>query len=254
MANGKKNSNIQRNSFSKQAYDYILNRIFKGELTPGTRLKERELANELGISHIPIREALRKLEHEYWVKIVPYEGAFVRQLGPVEMEEIYQVRYALEGLAIQLAIGKMDQKSLNKLEQILKDEEEYLQLDMKTRDFSTFPDLQFHRLIIETAANDRLKHIISTFDVQSRSLTPILGDKLTQEQRRESHNEHIGLYKAIVAKDPETAEKLIKHHLTKAMVRNVNWLKEHGGDDQSEDMTGQKNGEDSHIVKELIER
>ena len=254
MANGKKNSNIQRNSFSKQAYDYILNRIFKGELTPGTRLKERELAKELGISHIPIREALRKLEHEYWVKIVPYEGAFVRQLGPVEMEEIYQVRYALEGLAIQLAIGKMDQKSLNKLEQILKDEEEYLQLDMKTRDFSTFPDLQFHRLIIETAANDRLKHIISTFDVQSRSLTPILGDKLTQEQRRESHTEHIGLYKAIVANDPETAEMLIKQHLTKAMVRSVNWLKEHGSNDEADDMPKKTKTEESHALKELIER
>ena len=254
MANGRKPSKIQRNSFSKQAYDYILNRIFKGELTPGTRLKERELATELGISHIPIREALRKLEHEYWVKIVPYEGAFVQQVGPQEMEEIYKVRCALEGLAIQVAIGKMDQKSLTKLEQVLKKEEGYLKSGEMPHDFSEFPDLRFHKLIVETAANKRLEHILSSFDVQSRSLTPLIGHKLTMELRQESHNEHRGILKAIVEKDPEAAEKLIKQHLTKAMIRNIHWLKEQTEPEIPAAMPNQADGEEKQLVHEVIEK
>ena len=86
--------------------------ILRGELKPGERLMEIQLANKLGVSRTPIREAIRKLELEGLVLMIPRKGAEVAEITEKNMRDVLEVRKALEELAVQLACEKIDRKSV----------------------------------------------------------------------------------------------------------------------------------------------
>ena len=89
--------------------------ILRGELKPGERLMEIQLANKLGVSRTPIREAIRKLELEGLVLMIPRKGAEVAEITEKNLRDVLEVRCALEELAVQLACERIDQDKLNDL-------------------------------------------------------------------------------------------------------------------------------------------
>jgi DNA-binding GntR family transcriptional regulator len=99
--------------------EQIRNDITAGRLAPGTPLRQEELAKALGVSHIPVREALRQLESEGMVAIRPRRGAIVADLSAAEIQELNEMRVALERLALRLAIPNSNETSLGKAEAIL---------------------------------------------------------------------------------------------------------------------------------------
>src|SRR5262249_2829946 len=109
---------VQVRTLGRQVYEHLLQRIFSGELVPGTTLREGELAAQLGVSRTPIREALGRLSEYGVVESRPNHGAIVRRLGREELIHIYQVREALEGMAIQLACGKLTDADFARLDKL----------------------------------------------------------------------------------------------------------------------------------------
>ena len=105
-------------SLGNRIFDILRDRILNGEYKTGQKLNELTLASELKISRTPIREALKQLELEGLVMSVPNKGVYVKGFSPRDIDDMFEIRLALEGLAIQLAIERMDEVHLTKIKEI----------------------------------------------------------------------------------------------------------------------------------------
>ena len=119
--------------------------ILRGELKPGERLMEIQLANKLGVSRTPIREAIRKLELEGLVLMIPRKGAEVAEITEKSLRDVLEVRRALEELAVRLACDKISEEKI----QELKEAAEYFQSTLKSGDITKIAeaDVKFHDVI-----------------------------------------------------------------------------------------------------------
>ena len=128
--------------------------ILRGELQPGERLLEIHLANKLVVSRTPIREAIRKLELEGLVLMIPRKGAVVAEITEKSLRDVLEVRRALEELAMKLACEKILDEEIEELKAAAKEFENAL----KTGDVTVFAeaDVQFHDIIYRTTDNQRL--------------------------------------------------------------------------------------------------
>ena len=133
--------------------------ILKGELKPGERLMEIQLANKLGVSRTPIREAIRKLELEGLVLMVPRKGAEVAQITEKNLRDVLEVRTALEELAVQLACDKITKEAIEEL----KKARDYFCDTLKSDDITVIAeaDVSFHDVIYRATENERLIHILN---------------------------------------------------------------------------------------------
>ena len=104
--------------------------ILRGELKPGERLMEIQLANKLGVSRTPIREAIRKLELEGLVLVIPRRGAEVADITEKSLRDVLEVRKALEELAVNLACDRMTKAQIKELKEAAKEFEEILKLSL----------------------------------------------------------------------------------------------------------------------------
>lgn len=138
--------------------------ILKGELRPGERLMEIQLAQRLGVSRTPIREAIRKLELEGLVLMVPRKGAEVAKITEKSMQDVLEVRRALEALAIQLACERITEEEIALLETNAKEFEKAA----KTKDLVLMAEADelFHTVIYSATKNDRLIYIVNNLREQ----------------------------------------------------------------------------------------
>ena len=116
--------------------------IKKGILEPGERLMEVQLADELGISRTPVREAIRKLEQEGYVIMMPRRGTYVADVSEVDVKEIFEIRSALESLATGLAARRIEQEELEELQNLLNDIEGHIKQNNIEKIVET--DIKFH--------------------------------------------------------------------------------------------------------------
>lgn len=132
--------------------------ILKGELKPGEKVAEPELADRFGISRTPIREAFRQLESEGYLTVIPRKGAVVTALSERAVEEFYAIKSILEGYAAQMAAENLAEKDLEKLEAI----NERLQNLADENDVKSFFRVhnEFHEVFIQAAGNEKLAEII----------------------------------------------------------------------------------------------
>lgn len=158
---------LQRDTSLECAVEYIRNAILEGTYKPGTQLKQSEIASLLGVSQGPTREALIHLVAEGLVENIPFKGMFVRKLTEKDIEEIYQIRTALESLAIQIALPLLKQEEhLHKLEQLM---EETIEAEKSGNySYAVLLDLNFHRYIVELSGNSRLLNFWDSLLAQSR--------------------------------------------------------------------------------------
>ena len=138
--------------------------ILKGELKPGERLMEIQLANKLGVSRTPIREAIRKLELEGLVLMIPRKGAEVAEITEKSLRDVLEVRKALEELAVKLACDRMTKQQMIQLKEAAKEFEQTL----KTNDVTKFAeaDVKFHDVIFMATDNQRLIQLLNNFREQ----------------------------------------------------------------------------------------
>ena len=138
--------------------------ILKGELKPGERLMEIALAERLGVSRTPIREAIHKLGQEGLVVMIPRRGAMVANITEEDLNDVLEVRLGLEIMAIEKACKRMDQEQLEKLK---KAGEEFRET-MKTGDLTLLAeaDVNFHEIIYQASGNKRLIQMLNNLREQ----------------------------------------------------------------------------------------
>ena len=138
--------------------------ILRGELRPGERLPEIHLANKLGVSRTPVREAIRKLELEGLVLMIPRRGAEVAQLTEKNMRDVLEVRRVLEELAVRKACANMTALEIEELKIAAEEFEEILKSDDVTKFAEA--DVKFHDVIYYAANNHRLIMLLHSFREQ----------------------------------------------------------------------------------------
>lgn len=142
-----------------EVFNTLRERILKGSLKPGERLMEIHLADQLGVSRTPIREAIRMLELEGLVKMVPRKGAQVARISREDLQDVLEVRKALDTLAVKLACDRIDEREIEKLKEAEADFERILESGDTTQIAEA--DVAFHDVIQAASKNKRLKSMIS---------------------------------------------------------------------------------------------
>ncbi|WP_158887185.1 GntR family transcriptional regulator [Amycolatopsis anabasis] len=185
--------------------DELRDRILEGRLRPGDRLVERDLAEDLGVSRVPVREAIRSLEAEGFLVVQSPRRVVVRQLSRVDVEELFDVREALEVLASGLAAARADRLGLRRLQRLLGQAEKATASGRAAR--ITEANSRFHDEIIALAGNGLLSTVLQPLEGRLRWLTrqnEHWGDLLAEHRR---------LYEAIASGDTERAKACALEHV-----------------------------------------
>ena len=184
--------------------------IIKGELRPGERLLEIQLAEQLGVSRTPVREAIRKLELEGLVTMLPRRGATVAGITKQHLKEVLEIRKALEILAMELACERIEADDLAALIKVEDEFENNIQTDdpLKLADI----DESFHSLIYRAADNGRLTSILENLRGQMyRYRLECIKDRY---QRKELVKEHNAMIDALTNRDKAAAAEATRVHIT----------------------------------------
>lgn len=183
--------------------------ILTGELKPGERLMEIHLANKLGVSRTPIREAIRKLELEGLVTMVPRRGAEVAQITEKSMNDVLEVRRAMDALCVELACDRITAEELEQLKAAC----DGFEAAVKTGDVKKIAqaDVALHDIIVQATGNQRLIQLVNNLSEQMyRYRFEYIKDSSQHERLVE---EHRIIYQSIVQKDKETASQAAKTHI-----------------------------------------
>lgn len=190
------------------AYDVLRDRILSLGYKPNDLILEGDVAEELGVSRTPVREAIAALEREQLVRIIRGRGAFVAPTSGRRVLETYQVREVLEGLAARLCIGRVSAVDLRDLKSTFEDcvtgRLQDIQLMVSAAN-------RLHEVIAEAANNEYLRYNLQAMSDQVIRLRMV---SINREARlQESSREHMEIIDAILASDAETAETVMRQHI-----------------------------------------
>ncbi len=183
--------------------------ILRGELKPGERLMEIQLANKLGVSRTPVREAIRKLELEGLVLMIPRKGAEVAEITEKSLKDVLEVRKALEELAVQLACDRITKEELAELAQAGEDFKKVL----KSKDITEIAeaDVRFHDIIYMATDNQKLISLLNNFREQMYRY------RVEYLKKEEVHKQLIAEHDAIVEhvsnRNKEKAMEVVCQHI-----------------------------------------
>ena len=183
--------------------------IKDGVLKPGERLMEIQLADELGVSRTPIREAIRKLELEGFVVMVPRRGTYVADISLKDIAQVFEIRSALEELAAGLAAERITPDELEYLERILVEINEYIDNDEFDKIVDT--DVRFHDVLYHASRNQRLVDILNNLREQMlrfRSISMHYPGRLAA-----TWEEHRQMVENIAEHNSAMARKVAKKHM-----------------------------------------
>ncbi|HEV3229295.1 MAG TPA: GntR family transcriptional regulator [Solirubrobacteraceae bacterium] len=201
-------------TLADQAYRALREEIISGALTPGERLTERQLAERLGVSPTPVREALQRLEHEHLIQRTDTRRITVAEPSVRRLYELTVIEAALRGVGARLAAENATEKELVAIEQALA---AFTKTPTPERVLAAARKL--HELIDQASHNQTLTTMIATataFDLQFRldTLPEIFGTN--RRMALDRHREHSKIVAAIKARDGETAETLMRQHILRA--------------------------------------
>ena len=211
-------NDVRDTSLAKLVRDDVLGQILKGVLTPGQRINEPDVATRLGVSRVPVREALRELESSGLVVARKHAGVFVRQLAAPEIRDLYQLRALLDGFAgRQVALRPAADNAALLL--VLDDATERMRLAATRQDVQSYygENLRFHWAIMEAAGNLSLTETYRGI-VQKLHLSRL--KNLAQDiGMQASINEHMDIADALRQRDPERCNTLLAEHVGSAHER-----------------------------------
>lgn len=204
-----KSIGVRHKTLRQQVFDHLREEILSSRLKPGQELNELALSAELEVSRGPIREALSRLESEGLVKVAPRRGAIVAELTDEEFVEAYQVREALETLAIRLAVPRIEADELERLRTLHEEMTEFV-ANAQIKEFFD-ANSAFHQQIVDASGNAKLgEHYRLLMAQMGRYLPRSLTLRGTIGS---SPSEHAAILAAIEAGDPEEAARLLGIHI-----------------------------------------
>jgi DNA-binding GntR family transcriptional regulator len=200
--------------------DKIREFIILGKFKPGERLVESKLAESLGISRQPIREAFRILELEHLITLIPRKGAYISEISLQETKEIYEIRAMIEGFAAQLAIPHLTQKDLSRLELIFDLMEKAIRENNLEKVIQY--NLSFHQKIVSLSKNGNLAKVYGSMLLPVRKYQK-MGLSL-HTSWVVSLEEHREILEALNSRDIKRAEEMCRNHVLKAEKRLIDRL------------------------------
>ena len=190
-------------------YEELKMQILKGKITPGTRMMEVEMAEQMGVSRTPIREAIRKLEKEGLVTIEPRKGAYASQLSQKDMTEIIEVREYLEGLAAYYAARRATEEQKEALERVCLRYDDAVEA-RNSQDMIKL-DTEFHHLIVEAAENKILVHLVEQLQELVLRFRYLYYDTFKRGEKMPA--EHHAILDSILAGDADKAQESAFIHI-----------------------------------------
>jgi DNA-binding GntR family transcriptional regulator len=202
-------------SSSQAAYDALISEIESGRLPPGSRLLEEDLAERLGISRTPVRDAIKRLGAQGLVSYEPNQGAVIAKLDHARTVELYVVREVLEGVAARLVATSATQEELEILRMTMESDWKYVDRPEKL----VVRDRLFHKQIQLTARNHFLNDILDNMRISQILMT---GTTLAVKARPSALlEEHQAIVDAILARDAEKAEARAREHVRRAFATRL---------------------------------
>ncbi|MDQ7092782.1 GntR family transcriptional regulator [Desulfosporosinus sp. PR] len=185
--------------------------ILSGVLEPGERLMEIQLAEEMGVSRTPVREAIRKLELENFVVMIPRKGAYVAGVSLKDVADVFEIRSALEGLAAGLAAERVTDEELEQMEQALFYRANEGEMDLEQIVKS---DTDFHALVYKASRNDRLIQILANLREQIQRFRST--SLAVPGRNKDAIEEHRMIVEALRNHNSEEAQSLAMAHIVTA--------------------------------------
>ncbi len=181
--------------------------IVNGQLKPGTRIAEPELADRFGISRTPIREAFRQLESEGFISVIPRKGAIVASFSAQDVANFYDLKMILEGYAARLSTMTLTESDLAKMETVNRQ----MEAAAAKKDVRRVLDLhnEFHDIFMRACGNEKLHQIVQNMVMQFQRFRLVLAMPGRVEGSLEKHQEIIEAFRR---RDPALAEKLVQQN------------------------------------------
>ena len=196
-------------SLRGRVFQSIREDILSGRYEQNTELKEAAIGAELGVSRTPVREALRQLELEGLVTIIPNRGAYVNMITAKDVQDIYVIRSMLEGLCARWATQSITAEQLDSMEETLCLSEYHTSKKNYEKLYEL--DSLFHEQLYEAGGSRILNHILSDFHDYVKMVRKATSS--TSSRSVTSTEEHRAIFEAIKEKDPDKAEALAKEHV-----------------------------------------
>ncbi|TWI58106.1 GntR family transcriptional regulator [Halalkalibacter nanhaiisediminis] len=207
----------ERDTLHLKVCSVLRKAILKGDFKPGERLVQSELAESMGVSRMPIREALRKLETEGLVSLEPHKGAIIKPIKMEDIIEIYELRSFLESKAVELSVEHLTKDEINQLEDLVNE-----MSTAKSIDAFVESNIIFHKLLIKHCHWTRLTTFIETLWNGFPQETP----QIISGQLEKSNVEHQEILQVVKNKDSKKASSLISAHISRTGSELVARLKE----------------------------
>ena len=194
---------------NQKAYRVLKRAIIRGDLTPNSKLILSEIAQSLGISNTPIREAVNKLASDGLVKIIPNKGIIIKEINIDDFQEILQVRAFLDGMIAKLSVEKITDKEIDDMMEITHEMEQCVKED----DRLTYNDLdiKFHDFLLTIAGNNTLKKIYNNLIVHGHRFR--LRTLKIPDRMGKSLKEHLEIALKIKERNPDEATRVSKEHI-----------------------------------------
>jgi len=212
---------IEMESVTEKVRAALRNYVLSGKIPPGTRLVEAQLAEQLGVSRAPVREALLALEAEGLAVSIPGKGACVAEITEEDLQEIYTVRSVLESLAMRLATQAINRDGLNKLADIVARMKQAAQ-DGDAEQVAAL-DFEFHQQIWALSGHKKLYQLLTGMMAQIRMFLAV-NTKLYTDLL-DNCMEHVALFEALNSGDAEKAQQLMAQHIDKGWELNIKYVR-----------------------------
>lgn len=197
-----------------KAYEWIRDAIDSRKLEMGTPLPENLLAKEIGVSRTPIREALRSLEQDGYVKIIPQKGAFVSEISLEDLKEIYDIRKLLEPFAALSAVNRIPDGEIDEMERGWKALKRAALAGEVSLSKVSEMDLLLHMTITKYATNKRIGAIITTYHAQIQRFQKLSAQSLANIH--ETIGQHVEILEKLRERDARGLSSLLYEHIAKS--------------------------------------
>jgi DNA-binding GntR family transcriptional regulator len=211
-------------NLAEKVFEHVVENICSGKFVAGQRITERGLASQMSISHVPVREAIEKLQQHGWIERIPKVGAFVKKHNYDEVREICYLRTVIETVAVRIVAKTIMPNQLAELKAVL----DLLRSadEAKNRKVHVEADRQFHRLILHFSNSSRLESLFDSIILQSSGIgyayEQAEGYFTEHAIEKDEKLGHALLYEAIAAHDADRAEQVMKEHIKiGALLRGV---------------------------------
>ena len=216
---------LKRERAVDAVYKVLRQAILNSTLKPGERLHIDQLSEKLGVSLTPVRNAIQQLATEGLVEVLPRSGTFVASLSPKDVEETFDIRCALECLAAEKAVERIQAADIKRLKLLVqslrkpvKNEQDRLQHERDNSDF--------HFSIIRLAGNQRLYEVYNSLNAHLKIAHIHMGIDSGVSRLKDEQDEHEEIFGALEARDVARVTNAMRHHITRARDSLIASLKE----------------------------